>query len=80
MPANTISFTVNNPNFDPIESLTINTPDNLSQNYDAMEPVEFTVAPAPASNIDISSIRWYVNDELQSAAGTTFQLYAGRVR
>ena len=72
--SNTIEFITEGPTgpIEPITKLTLNTPDNLIQTYSGIQAVNFTAATEPLTNIDINTIEWYVNDELQAATGRTF--------
>lgn len=70
--SNTVSFTIQNTDYDAITALAINTPANLSQAYDNMQAVEFSVATTPAENVNPRSVEWYVNNEKQSGTGFTF--------
>ena len=67
-----LTFTVQNADYDEITALSIDTPDNLSQTYDNMQAVTFTVTTTPAENVYTRGIEWYVNDEKQETTGLTF--------
>lgn len=51
---------------DPITALEINTPTNLEQNETARQAVVFSVTTTPATDIDTSTIEWYVNGSVQT--------------
>ena len=59
--------------YEEITALSINTPENLTQTYDNMQPVDFQVTTEPTDNVDTGRIEWYVNDMLQDTKGLAFR-------
>lgn len=65
-----IAFTTSS--LDPIEKLSITANGALEQTADNMTPVVFSAVSEPSENIDVSSVKWYVNDVEQDTSGLTF--------
>lgn len=55
----------------PIESLSVTASGSLIQTEGKTTPVVFTAAATPL-NVDLNTIEWYVNSQLQAAKGTSF--------
>lgn len=55
----------------PIETLSISTDSNLIQSEGKTTPVVFKAVATPL-NVDLNTIEWYVNSQLQAAKGTDF--------
>ncbi|HIV02471.1 MAG TPA: Ig-like domain-containing protein, partial [Candidatus Aphodoplasma excrementigallinarum] len=59
------------PVYDEIEAITVGYDAPLTQELDKIEPITFTAATIPATNVDFNKVEWLVDDEVKMT-GKTF--------